>query len=122
MPYPGAIASNFSIPAFVGGRAVVAPSARGTPPKVFRDSVVENFGEFFDRFRRLNVRSNDQLDELVAQARRVISGIEPQALRENAALRQQVASQMAAVEASLDGLMVDRPRRSIIRPHRPEAT
>jgi hypothetical protein len=90
-------------------------------PKVFRDSVVENFGDFFDRFRRLNVRSNDQLDELVAQARRVISGVEPQQLRDNNTLRQQVATQMAAVQASLDGLMVDRPRRSIVRPPRTEA-
>jgi hypothetical protein len=88
--------------------------------KVFRDRVVENFGDFFDRFRRLNVRSNEQLDELVAQARRVISGVEPQQLRDSGALRQQVSTQMAAVQASLDGLMVDRPRRSILRPHRPE--
>lgn len=91
-------------------------------PKTFRNSAVENFGEFFDRFRRLNVRSNEQLDELVAQARRVISGVEPQQLRDNSTLRQQVATQMAAVQASLDGLMVDRPRRNIIRPNRPEAT
>ncbi len=91
-------------------------------PKVFRDSVVENFGEFFERFRKLNVRSNEQLDELVGQARRVISGVEPQQLRDSAALRQQVTTQMAAVQASLDGLMVDRPRRSIIRPPRPEGT
>jgi hypothetical protein len=90
-------------------------------PKVFRDSALENFGEFFDRFRRLNVRSNDQLDELVAQARRVISGVEPQQLRDNSTLRQQVTSQMAAVQATLDGLMVDRPRRSILRPPRTEA-
>jgi hypothetical protein len=77
---------------------------------------VDNFGEFFDRFRRINVRSNEQLDELVAQARRVISGVQPQQLRDSTALPQQVATQMAAVQASLDGLMVDRPRRSIIRP------
>ena len=91
-------------------------------PKVFRDSALDNFGEFFDRFKKLNVRSNDQLDDLVAQARRVISGVEPQQLRDNATLRQQVTTQMAAVQATLDGLMVDRPRRSIIRPQRPETT
>lgn len=49
-------------------------------PKVFRDSAVENLTEFFQRFRQLNVRSNEQLDTLVADAQRVIRGVEPQAL------------------------------------------
>lgn len=44
-------------------------------PKVFRDSAVGNLEEFFGRFRNLNIRSNDQLDELVAQARRVVRGV-----------------------------------------------
>ena len=36
-------------------------------PKVFRDGVVENLTEFFARFRQLNVRSNEQLDQLVGR-------------------------------------------------------
>ena len=31
------------------------------PPKVFRDSAVENLREFFERFRRLNIRSSPEL-------------------------------------------------------------
>jgi hypothetical protein len=31
-------------------------------PKVFRDSAVENLREFFERFRRLNIRSSPELD------------------------------------------------------------
>jgi len=91
-------------------------------PKVFRDTAVENLREFFSRFQQLNVRSNADLDNLVEQARRVLRGVEPQALRDNAARRQQVASQLAGVQASLDQLMVDRPRRSIIRPSQRERT
>ncbi len=89
-------------------------------PKVFRDSAVGNLTEFFDRFRHLNVRSNAQLDELVSQTQRIIQGVQPQQLRDSTSLRQQVSRQMAGVQATLDGLLVDRPRRSIIRPHRPE--
>src|SRR3954447_18162748 len=37
-------------------------------PRVFRDSAVDNLSEFFGRFRELNVRSNEQLDELVERA------------------------------------------------------
>ena len=84
-------------------------------PKVFRDSAIENLSEFFQRFRTLNVRSSQQLDELVEQSQRVVRGIAPQSLRDNQFLRQQVAAQLSGVQATLDGLMVDRPRRRIIR-------
>jgi hypothetical protein len=84
-------------------------------PKIFRDTAVENLKEFFDRFKLLNVRSNDELDQLVEQAQRVIRGVEPQALRESADLRQQVATQLSDVQSVLDGLLVDRPRRNILR-------
>lgn len=91
-------------------------------PKVFRDTAVENLREFFTRFEQLNVRSNADLDALVEQARRILRGVEPQQLRDNTTRRQQVASQLARVQASLDGLMVDRPRRRIIRPVQQERT
>jgi hypothetical protein len=57
-------------------------------PKVFRDTAVENLREFFERFRHLNVRSNQQLDELVGQAQRIVSGVQPQQLRDDQPLRQ----------------------------------
>ena len=84
-------------------------------PKVFRDSAISNLTEFFERFRQLNVRSNPELDELVASAQRVVRGLEPQRLRDSSSLRQQVTTQMAAVQADLDQLLVERPRRNIQR-------
>ncbi len=87
-------------------------------PKIFRDSAITNLTEFFERFRQLNVRSSEQLDDLVERARQVVRGIEPQQLRDSDSLRQQVASQLSGVQSALDGLLVDRPRRNIIRrPH-----
>ena len=84
-------------------------------PRVFRDSAVENLTEFFQRFRELNVRSSEQLDQLVGQAQRVIRGVEPQDLRDDTGLRQHVATEMSRVQSVLDGLLVDRPRRNILR-------
>ncbi len=84
-------------------------------PRVFRDSAVENLTDFFARFRQLNVRSNEQLDNLVADAQRIIRGVEPQALRDNGGLRQHVATEMSRVQSVLDGLLVDQPRRRILR-------
>jgi hypothetical protein len=84
-------------------------------PKVFRDSAVENLREFFDRFRHLNVRSSEELDRLVEQSQQIIRGIEPQQLRDNPPLRQQLATQLSSVQSVLDGMLVDRPRRNILR-------
>ena len=84
-------------------------------PKVFRDTAIENIREFFQRFRELNVHSSEQLDQLVEQSQRILSGVEPQALRDTAQLRQRVAGELSAVQSVLDGLLVDRPRRNILR-------
>ena len=84
-------------------------------PKTFRDSMLENLTEFFGRFRELNVRSNEQLDHLVADAQRVIRGVEADDLRTNVELRQHVATEMSRVQSVLDGLLVNRPRRNILR-------
>lgn len=84
-------------------------------PKVFRDTAVSNLTDFFERFQQLNVRSNDQLDALVERAQQIVSGVAPQQLRDNGSLRQQVASQLSGVQSSLEGLLLDRPRRNILR-------
>jgi hypothetical protein len=84
-------------------------------PKVFRDSAVENLHEFFDRFRHLNIRSSEQLEELVGQAQRIVRGIHPQQLRDDQSLRQRVTTQLAGVQSVIDGMLVDRPRRNLQR-------
>ncbi|MBN71298.1 MAG: hypothetical protein CME32_18690 [Gimesia sp.] len=84
-------------------------------PKVFRDTAVSNLTDFFERFQQLNVRSNDQLDALVERAQQIVTGVAPQQLRDNGTLRQQVASQLSGVQSSLEGLLLDRPRRNILR-------
>jgi len=85
-------------------------------PKIFRDSAVENLTEFFERFRQLSIGSSDELDALVNRAQRVVRGVEPQQLRDRTDLRQQIAGQLAGVQSQLEGLLVDRPRRAILRP------
>ena len=85
------------------------------PPKVFRDSAIENIREFFQRFRELNVHSSEQLDQLVEQSQRILNGVDPQALPDTAQLRQRVSGELSAVQSVLDGLLVDRPRRNILR-------
>ena len=84
-------------------------------PRVFRDTAVANLSDFFARFRELNVRSDEQLDELVERAQRAVRGVGARDLRESDALRQRVAGQLAQVQSALDGMLVERPRRRILR-------
>jgi hypothetical protein len=83
--------------------------------RVFRDSAVTNLTEFFARFRHLNVRSNPDLDALVEEAQRLVQGVTPQGLRDDDALRQQIAAEMARVRAQVEGLMTELPRRRLVR-------
>lgn len=98
----------------------LAGRADGTP-KVFRDSAIDKLIEFFDRFQRLNIRSNAELDALVDQTRRIVQGVTPPPLRSDASLRHRVAGQLATVQATLDQWLVDRPRRTLLRTPRPES-
>ena len=85
--------------------------------KIFRDSSLESLREFFQRFRqmRLGGRAEQQLEELVAQAQQIVSGVVSQDLRDSSSLRQSVASDLARVGTELEGMMVARPRRKIVR-------
>jgi hypothetical protein len=92
-------------------------NGKGTERRVFRDSAVTNLTEFFSRFQTLNVRSNQDLDRLIEQAQQLVQGLTPQDLRNDDQLRQQVAREMGRMQTRLEGLMVERPRRQIIRPN-----
>ena len=87
----------------------------GGQPLVFRDSAVGNLHEFFGRFRSLGVRSNDQLDALVAEAQEAVRGVGARDLREAEGLRRAVAADLSWVRSSLDAMLVERPRRRILR-------
>ena len=84
-------------------------------PRIFRDSAISNIREFIERFERLNVRSSQQLDELVDQARATVAGLAPSELRSSGSLRESVARDARAIESAVDVFMADRPRRTILR-------
>lgn len=83
--------------------------------RVFRDSAIGNLREFFERFRNLNINSSAELDGLVDQAQQLVQGISPQDLRDNQSLRAQIAHDMTRVQSAVENLLVDAPRRRIIR-------
>lgn len=96
----------------------LTPEADGKK-KVFRDSAVTNFTEFFDRFAKLNVTNNADLETLVTEAKELVSGIKAQELRDLPALKAEVAQGLAGIKNKLAPLVVNQPRRKIIKPQVP---
>jgi hypothetical protein len=77
---------------------------------------VEDLTEFFGRFKELSVKNNDELDHLVEQAKDAVRNVKPQALRDSGELRQRIVHTFSQVQGSLDAMMIERPRRRILRP------
>jgi hypothetical protein len=82
--------------------------------KVFRATAVDNFKEFYENFRKMNVRSNPQLESLIAQASNLVSGVSAQELRTDKSLRQNLTAQMSNLQTALNSVIVDAPRRRIM--------
>jgi hypothetical protein len=85
-------------------------------PKIFRDSAVGNLNEFFERFRRLHLGGEDQLEEVVSRAESLLRGVDAQQLRDAPRLRERIVDNLADVRRALDEQLVDQPRRSVMRP------
>ncbi len=51
----------------------------------------------------------------MAEGQRLVQGVTAQHLRSDGALRQHVAAEMARVQARVEGLITDQPRRRIVR-------
>lgn len=100
----------------------LTPGADGRP-KEFKESTVTNLTEFFERFRHLSVRSNAELDSLVERAQSLVRGVRPDDLMPEGGvttamqdvLRRHVAQNMASISDSLQGMIVAKPRRRVIR-------
>jgi hypothetical protein len=82
--------------------------------KTFKATAVENFKEFYENFRHMNVRSNAQLEGLIRQANDLVSGVEVKDLRTNAEVRRNLSQQMATVQTALDNLITNAPRRRVL--------
>jgi hypothetical protein len=71
-------------------------------PQVFHEAAITDLADFNARSRRLNPGSEAQLGEMVALVQQTLDGVTHQRLREHQGLGRRVATQLAAVRASLD--------------------
>lgn len=83
--------------------------------KKFKASTVENFREFYQEFRRLNVRGNTELEALISRANNLVAGVEADDLRKNQDLRETIRDQMSELQTALDSHIQTAPRRRLQR-------
>ncbi|MDR4509599.1 MAG: DUF3150 domain-containing protein [Candidatus Brocadiaceae bacterium] len=81
--------------------------------KTFRDSLVGNIREFLADFSALNITNDTELAHAVERCRRILDGVNPDAIRSNSAFRHHIAGSMSQVKTQLDKMMVSRPLRRI---------
>lgn len=82
--------------------------------KQFRASAINNFHEFAEHFRRMNVRSNPELNALVDRAENIVQGVDPKTLRNNQGLRDSIRESMSSVQTALADLVETAPSRRLI--------
>ncbi len=85
--------------------------------KRLNGSALGNLTEFFDRFSKLSLRSSPELDNLVEQAKGLVSGVETKELRTDEGLRTSIRQQMAAIDEAIQvEVMPTRRIRSRVAP------
>lgn len=82
-------------------------------PKIFRDSLVWNFHEFFSDVDSRNIFGDKELEVLVSKAKDVLQNVTPEKLREYQDVRARVTSSIGALKNELLSSITDLPRRSI---------
>ena len=89
--------------------------------KTFRDTAVTNLRDFFQRFQSLDIGSNAELNELVAEAQRAVEGVDVAKLRKDTIARDQIRGAMQGLSQRLEQMMVERPKRKIRLSDEPDA-
>ena len=82
-------------------------------PKIFKNSTVNSFYEFFETFKERNIFKDDQLTELVNQAQQALDGNTSENIRSNNHIKERIRAGMAEVETHMAELL-SRPRRKIV--------
>lgn len=89
-------------------RLTPAPDGK---PKIFRDATVNNITEFLANFNLRNIGSTAELNQQIERMRKLLSGIDPQQLRDSEDVKNSVREGFAKVAAELDAMIIDQPER-----------
>jgi len=82
-------------------------------PKTFKGSTVKHMQEFLQVFDAKNITDDASLKELVAKAKQVMDGVNPETLRKNEGVRQTVLQGLRDVKKQVSDLVVTGPARMV---------
>lgn len=82
--------------------------------KKFHSSTVSKFGDFFARFKDLSVGGNADLEKVVADAHKLMSGLDADTLKGDGVLQKQVKDGLAEIGEALAKAVVVAPRRKMV--------
>lgn len=91
----------------------LTPEADGKK-RIFRDSLTANFKEFLAKFSTMNITEDAELAKLVLEARNLMDGVEPDALRDLDDLRNTVLAGFDKIQCLTDELIENEPVRRIL--------
>jgi hypothetical protein len=83
------------------------------PPRIFKNTTVESFYEYFQTFKDRNIFQDHELTTLVNKAQAVLDGSSADQIRSSTHLKENIRSGMADIESALSQVF-NRPRRKII--------
>jgi hypothetical protein len=83
------------------------------PPRIFKNTTVESFYEYFETFKDRNIFQDHELTTLVNKAQAVLGGSSADQIRSSTHLKENIRSGMADIESALSQVF-NRPRRKII--------
>ena len=88
-------------------------NGNGEKPKIFKNGTVNNFYDFFETFKERNIFKDDQLAELVEQAKGILGSQSAESIRSSEHLKEDIKKRMGAVEEEM-ATIFEMPRRKII--------
>lgn len=84
----------------------------GTERKVFKTGFVKDMRMFLETFDAKNLANDTELSNLVNQARRVLSGVSPEAIRNNLDVRITIEQELGSIRETLDAMVENRGRKA----------
>ena len=82
-------------------------------PKIFKNTTIDGFYEYFQTFKDRNIFHDDELTSLVNRAQDILNGNNVDQIRSNETLKEDIRYGMSNIEGELDKLF-NRPRRKIV--------
>jgi len=82
-------------------------------PKIFKNTTIDGFYDFFQTFKDRNIFQDHELTTLVNRAQAILNGSNVEQIRSNVNLKENIRSGMTNIESAIDEIF-NRPRRKIV--------